>query len=451
VLLGLLVVPEPAVASLRGPDAATTVVSLSGSAAFADDVSELTGVLTTEDGAPLVDAVVVVARRQAGEWQEVASLTTDAVGRFLSTAVLERTPADNVFRADHVGSATAAPSTSGPVQVELRRRSSRVGLDGPATVVDETTVTLEIERVTGSGVAVPGPVRVERRTEGGDWRRYRRVLLGENGSATIGVAPRVDSWWRVVAPSAPWVTGDRSSVHFLDNLPPAPPIRIRRAPDPRLRLPPQRRAVGDGPHAVTTRIPGGVWRQMTGRSWHAGCPVGRAGLRLIRINYWGFDGYRHRGELVVSTATAHPAVRAFSALYRRRFPLRSMYRVDRFGYSSRVHGANDYRSMAAGNTSAFNCRYVVGRPGVRSPHATGRAVDLNTWENPYHSAQGWVPDTWWVGKSHPRVAWRGGGHPVVAIMRGNGFAWTYGVADSQHFDLRGRSGRTSYVPGCVCD
>ena len=65
-----------------------------------------------------------------------------------------------------------------------------------------------------------------------------------------------------------------------------------------------------------------------------------------------------------------------------------MYRVDRFGYSSRLRGGDDYASMAAGNTSVFNCRDVVNRPGVRSPHSYGRALDVNTWENPYRSARG---------------------------------------------------------------
>ena len=32
--------------------------------------------------------------------------------------------------------------------------------------------------------------------------------------------------------------------------------------------------------------------------------------------------------------------------------IRAMYREDRFGWSRRLQGANDYRSMAAGNTSA---------------------------------------------------------------------------------------------------
>ena len=70
-----------------------------------------------------------------------------------------------------------------------------------------------------------------------------------------------------------------------------------------------------------------------------------------------------------------------------------MYRVDRFGWSSRSRGGDDYASMAAGNTSAFNCRDVTGRPGVRSPHSWGRSLDVNTWENPYRSAQGIVPNS----------------------------------------------------------
>ena len=92
---------------------------------------------------------------------------------------------------------------------------------------------------------------------------------------------------------------------------------------------------------------------------------------------------------------------ALAEMYRKKLPIRAMYRVDRFGWSSRVRGGDDYRSMAAGNTSAFNCRDVVGKPGVRSPHSYGRSLDLNTWENPYRSRQGTVPNTWWMGALAP--------------------------------------------------
>ena len=81
---------------------------------------------------------------------------------------------------------------------------------------------------------------------------------------------------------------------------------------------------------------------------------------------------------------------ALRELYRTKLPLRSLYREDRFGWSDRLRGANDYRSMAAGNSSAFNCRGVVGRPSTRSPHSYGRSFDVNTWENlPVYRVQGW--------------------------------------------------------------
>ncbi len=89
-----------------------------------------------------------------------------------------------------------------------------------------------------------------------------------------------------------------------------------------------------------------------------------------------------------------------------------------------------------------------GRPGIRSPHAYGRALDLNTWENPYRSPQGVYPNTWWLGRSHPRIAWRSRSHRVVQIMARHGLRWTYGVTDSQHFDAVRRGGRVLRVRGC---
>jgi hypothetical protein len=216
-----------------------------------------------------------------------------------------------------------------------------------------------------------------------------------------------------------------------------------------VKLPHQARAQGDGANPSVTRIPDRIWQQMTGRSWHRGCPVGRSGLRLLRINYWGYDGYRYRGELVARADAVDNMRGALTAMYAQKLPIRSMYRVDRFGWSRRLQGADDYKSMAAGNTSAFNCRSVVGRPGVRSPHAYGRALDVNTWENPYRSSEGWVPNTWWPSRSHARVAWRSRDHAVVRIMLAHGFRWTYGAADSQHFDVPAPSGRVIVPRGCA--
>jgi len=114
-----------------------------------------------------------------------------------------------------------------------------------------------------------------------------------------------------------------------------------------------------------------------GASWHPGCPVGAADLRTMRISYWGFDGARHVGSIVVNRAVTGDVKVIFRALYRARFPIRRMEPVA--GY-----GGSDDRSMAADNTSGFNCRYAVA-PGPKrwSVHAYGEAIDVNTVENPY--------------------------------------------------------------------
>ena len=190
-----------------------------------------------------------------------------------------------------------------------------------------------------------------------------------------------------------WVQGDRSNAHPINSIPPGTPVKLpRNAPSPRINLPDQRRGVGSGANPVITQIPDRVWRQMTGRTWHAGCPVGRSGLRYLRINYWDYQGYDRRGELVANADAVRQMAGALAEMYRKKLPIRAMYRVDRFGWSNRVRGGNDYKSMAAGNTSAFNCRQVVGNPGARSPHSYGRSLDVNTWENPYRSAQGTGPE-----------------------------------------------------------
>ena len=81
------------------------------------------------------------------------------------------------------------------------------------------------------------------------------------------------------------------------------------------------------------------------------------------------------GALVVRDRVAGRVVRVFRRLYAERFPIRRMRKVD-------AYSGNDDASMAADNTSAFNCRFV---PGTRrwSQHAYGEAIDVNPLENPY--------------------------------------------------------------------
>ena len=116
---------------------------------------------------------------------------------------------------------------------------------------------------------------------------------------------------------------------------------------------------------------------MIGVSWHQGCPVGLSQLRLVTLTYRGFDGRDHTGRLVANRDAAAALVAVFRRLYAARFPIRRMEPVDRYG-------GDDYRSIEADNTSAFNCRSATGSTHW-SNHAYGRAIDVNPIENPYVS------------------------------------------------------------------
>jgi hypothetical protein len=125
-------------------------------------------------------------------------------------------------------------------------------------------------------------------------------------------------------------------------------------------------------HYSVTPLSRSFRAQMT--SWHVGCPVPVSDLRMVAVSFWGFDGRSHQGKLVLHRLYVRPVVTALRALYYERFPIRRMQPVE-------AYGSSDDRSMAADNTSAFNCRGVPGS-GSWSEHAYGRAIDINPLENP---------------------------------------------------------------------
>jgi hypothetical protein len=171
-------------------------------------------------------------------------------------------------------------------------------------------------------------------------------------------------------------------------------------------------------------------------SWHPGCPVGPSRLRRVRVTYWGFDRQAHSGAFVANEDAVPALVRVFSGLYAARFPIRRMRPID-------AYGGNDERSLAADNTAAFNCRYVVG-PGPRrwSSHAYGEAIDINPVENPYLVGGRVHPR---AGRSYlrrsrlrPGMATPGG--VLVRTFAAVGWKWGgrwTGSPDYQHFSATG--------------
>lgn len=97
----------------------------------------------------------------------------------------------------------------------------------------------------------------------------------------------------------------------------------------------------------------------------------------MHVSYVGFDGRAHTGSIVVHRTVVRTVADVFRTLYAARFSVRRLEPVA-------VFGGSDTRSMAADNTSGFNCRYAVAAGPKRwSVHAYGEAIDVNPVENPY--------------------------------------------------------------------
>ena len=110
-------------------------------------------------------------------------------------------------------------------------------------------------------------------------------------------------------------------------------------------------------------------------SHRPGCPVPLRDLRLLRMRYVGFDAKAHTGEMVVRQDLARQVTRVFHRLYDARWPIRRMRLVDDYR-------GDDGLSMAANNTSGYNCRRVADSDAW-SAHAYGTAIDVNPVQNPY--------------------------------------------------------------------
>ena len=190
----------------------------------------------------------------------------------------------------------------------------------------------------------------------------------------------------------------------------------------------------DGPKFEGRSEP--VGHEQLRASWRPGCPVSVDQLRLLTVSHWGFDGDVHRGKLVVHEDVAEVVLRVFRRLFEARFPIARMRLVD-------AYGADDQRSMAANNTSAFNCRLVSGTGGW-SEHAYGRAVDINPVQNPIVFSSGKVlpaAGTRYADRSRHAPGMIHAGDEVVRAFAAIGWGWGgsfRSAKDYQHFSATGR-------------
>lgn len=227
------------------------------------------------------------------------------------------------------------------------------------------------------------------------------------------------------APSSPASSGPSSSTGTSSSSPSAPSTSAPTSTPSRIPTRP--------PASRIRPVPPAQWRAMQEAGMvRPECPVQeRAELRRVDLNYVDFSGRTQRGHLVVRDDTAASTRRIFDRLYAERFPIRRMQGVE-------AYDGDVARSLRADNTSAYNCRRAdqINAPFAQSPHANGRAIDVNPAENP------WVDlrcDCWTPSAKHAaRTPGKGKvleGGLVWRLFTDEGWVWqNIKVPDYMHFD-----------------
>jgi D-alanyl-D-alanine carboxypeptidase len=172
------------------------------------------------------------------------------------------------------------------------------------------------------------------------------------------------------------------------------------------------------------------------KTYHAGCPVGPSGLRTVTMNFYGLDKKMHRGLLIVRSDLTTEVIRSFDTGLQHRFRIGKMKNPN-------VYDGNDPVQMEANNTSAFNCRQVVGNPYKLSPHSYGTSIDVNPVQNPYRDINGkWWPENGepYIDRSPVRAGMLTKDSYLTEKLRSYDFFWGglwYPGRDYQHFEYRG--------------
>lgn len=155
-------------------------------------------------------------------------------------------------------------------------------------------------------------------------------------------------------------------------------------------------------------------------------PSIRRHLALLDIDYWGLDEAPHRGQIIVHASLAHEVHEIFADIRAARFPIAKMRLMCEYAW-------DDDRSMADNNSSGYNPRRVAGTRR-KSLHASGRAIDINPFLNPWeHDGQTDPPDALY-DPSNPGTLVDGDAVVTAFLRRG----WEWGghwttMKDWHHF------------------
>ncbi len=186
-------------------------------------------------------------------------------------------------------------------------------------------------------------------------------------------------------------------------------------------------------------VPQEVKEVMTGCSYRKNPNVTYKDLRYVKVLHYNYRGEVAEGECVVNRSIAKDVVEIFHKLYQMEYPIQRMELVDEYG-------ADDDRSMAANNTSAFNYR-TMGGSSKLSLHAYGLAIDINPRVNPCVIGGRCYPENGKRYRQRNPKKCKGRyadnmvrrGDAVYRLFKRHGFAWggdwPY-TKDYQHFEYK---------------
>ena len=164
------------------------------------------------------------------------------------------------------------------------------------------------------------------------------------------------------------------------------------------------------------------------------CPKSiRKRQKLIRLKYYSFDGRVHQGQMVLDKDLVRDVKKVFDVALKEKFPVKSVIPISDMRFRKNGRWDDDL-SMAAGNSSSFNYREITGG-GRLSNHAYGRAVDLNTFQNPYIKGKISLPSGAKYDPTAPGTSTADS--PIVKTFISLGWAWGgnwKSPTDYQHFE-----------------
>lgn len=155
--------------------------------------------------------------------------------------------------------------------------------------------------------------------------------------------------------------------------------------------------------------------------------------KIVKVKYYSFDGKVHKGQLVIDKSLKKDIKIIFKLALVEKFPIQSVIPVSHPNFRKNNRWDDDL-SMIANNTSAFNYREKTGG-GSLSNHAYGRAIDINTVQNPYVKGTLILPPN---GSYKPNAAGTlTADHPItkkfIELGWDWGGSWTR-LQDYQHFE-----------------